>query len=41
MFRLIPARIAIFQGFFAPLVDKGGQLAPYIVGTLLEQSKSF
>ena len=24
------------QGFFAPLVAKGGQLAPFIVGTLLE-----
>ena len=27
------------QGFFVPLVAKGGQLAPFIVGTLLEQSK--
>ena len=27
------------EGFFAPLVAKGGQFPPFIVGTLLEQSK--
>ena len=27
------------QGLFVPLVAKGGQLSPFIVGTLLEQSQ--